>query len=76
MEVVDQSGQHRAINTVVYKSMKDKLGKYDTVLSNLMAEIKDSQALVPSPEPSPQPSFDRSISPIHQDREGALLPVR
>ena len=46
MQVVDSSGQHKSINTVVYKSMKDKLDKYDTVLYNLMAEIKDSQPLI------------------------------
>ena len=44
MSVVDGSGAVQNINSVVYKSMKDKLAKYESVLVNIVNEIQENKA--------------------------------
>ncbi len=44
METVDKSGINQNINQTVYKSMKEKLDKFEQVLTNISQEIKDNYA--------------------------------
>jgi hypothetical protein len=43
MGVVDSSGVSQSINPVVYKSMKDKLEKFEQVIANILSEIEENQ---------------------------------
>lgn len=42
MGVVDQSGVNQSINPVVYKSMKEKLEKFEQVIANILSEIEEN----------------------------------
>lgn len=42
MEIVDKSGTNQNINQTVYKSMKEKLDKFEKVLGNISVEIKEN----------------------------------
>ena len=68
MQVVDQSGASTQINDLLYKSMKEKLDKYESVLFNLVSEIKETEGMV-ADSPERAMSAARSISPSLHARE-------
>jgi len=47
MEIVDKSGaSQNMINQSVYKSMKEKLSKFELVLHNISEEIKETSSSI------------------------------
>lgn len=67
MQVVDTTGVQSQINEVVYRSMKDKLDKYEQVLFNLQSEIRDADQSHNSsvdPHVTMSASRDLTASPV------------
>ena len=67
MEIVDKTGANQTVNQTVYKSMREKLEKFEQVLSNISEEIKENYStLTQQPVPSQIQEKFEEISPVRK----------